>query len=67
MSGSQRGTTAMLQWLFPLAALVLVVAIAMAPGWVTSLLLIVVFGVLGYGVAWYYRRYYQFHNSDGHQ
>lgn len=56
----------MLQWLFPLALLALIVAIALAPGWVTGLLLIAVFGVLGYGVAWYYRRYHQFHNPDDH-
>jgi len=57
----------MLQWLFPLALLVLVVAIAFAPGWVTGLIGVVVFGMLGYGgVAWYYQRYQQFHNPDDH-
>jgi len=58
----------MLPWLFPLALLVLVVAIASAPGWVTGLIGVVVFGMLGYGgVVWYYRRHQQFHNPDDHQ
>jgi hypothetical protein len=58
----------MLPWLFPLAALVLVIAIAFAPGWVIGLIGVVLFGMLGYGgVAWYYRRYRQFHNPDGYQ
>jgi hypothetical protein len=57
----------MLPWLFPLALLVLVVAIAFAPGWILGLIGVVVLGVLGYGgVAWYYRRYQQFHNPDDH-
>jgi hypothetical protein len=55
----------MLPWLFPLGALVLVGAIALAPGWIVGLTGVVFFGVLGYGgVAWYYRRYGQFHNPD---
>jgi hypothetical protein len=36
--------------------------------WVSGLIGVVVFGMLGYGgVPWYYRRYQQFHNSDDHQ
>ena len=55
----------MLPWLFPLALLVLVVAIAVAPGWIVGLVTVVVLGMLGYGgVAWYYRRYQQFHHPD---
>jgi Flp pilus assembly protein TadB len=55
----------MLPWLFPLALLVLVVAVAVAPGWITGLIAVVVLGIVGYGaVAWYYRRYQQFHRSD---
>jgi hypothetical protein len=58
----------MLQWLFPLALLVLVVAIAFAPGWVIGLIGVAAFGMLGYGgVAWYYRRSQQFHDPDDHQ
>jgi positive regulator of sigma E activity len=58
----------MLTWLFPLALLVVVVALAVAPGWIAGLIGIVVFGLLGYwGVAWYYRRYQQFHNPDDPQ
>lgn len=60
--------TAVLPWLFPLVLLVLVVAVAFAPGWVGGLIAVVVFGMLGYGgVAWYYRRYQQFHNPNDHQ
>jgi hypothetical protein len=58
----------MLPWLFPLALLVLVAALAFAPVWITGLIGVVVFGMLGYGgVAWYYRRYQQVHNPDDHQ
>jgi hypothetical protein len=58
----------MLQWAFPLALLVLVVAIALAPGWVIGLIAVVVLGTLGYGgVALYYRRYQQFHSPDDQQ
>ena len=58
----------MLPWLFPLALVVLVVAIAFAPGWMIGLIGVVVFGMLGYGgVAWSYLRYQQFHNPDDHQ
>lgn len=68
MSGSRRLTTAMLSWLFPLVLLVLVVAVALAPAWLVGLIGVVVFGVLGYGgVAWYYRRSPQFHDSEHHQ
>jgi hypothetical protein len=57
----------MLPWLFPLALLALVVAIAVAPGWIIDLIAVVVLGTLGYGaVAWYYRRYQQFHRPDDH-
>jgi hypothetical protein len=58
----------MLPWLFPLALLVLVAAIALAPGWIVALIGVVAVGMLGYGcVAWYYRRYQQFHNPNDHQ
>jgi uncharacterized membrane protein YdjX (TVP38/TMEM64 family) len=68
MNGSPRLTTAALQWLFPLALLVLVVAIAFAPGWVIGLVGVVVFGTLGYGGgALYYRRYQQFHKPNDRQ
>lgn len=40
----------MLPWLFPLALLI-VVAIAFAPGWVIGLIGVLVFGILGYGPA----------------
>jgi hypothetical protein len=42
--------------------------VAFAPGWVGGLIAVVVFGMLGYGgVAWYYRRYRQFHQADDAQ
>jgi hypothetical protein len=51
-----------------LALLVLVVAIAFAPGWISGLIGIVVFLGLGYGgVACYYRRYQQFHKPNDPQ
>jgi hypothetical protein len=57
--------TAIRPWLFPLVLLALVVAVAFAPGWVGGLIAAVVLGTLGYGgVAWYYRRYQQFHKPD---
>jgi CHASE2 domain-containing sensor protein len=68
MNDSPRLTTARLQWLFLLALLVLVVAIAFVPGWISGLIGIVVFLGLGYGgVAWYYRRYQQFHKPNDPQ
>jgi hypothetical protein len=65
LNDSRRRTTALLPWLFPLGLLVLVVAVAVAPGWLIGLIAAVVLGLLGYGaVAWYYPRYQQFHDPD---
>ena len=67
MNDSPGRTTALLPWLFPLALLVLVVAIAVAPGWIIGLIAAVVLGMFGYvAVAWYYRRYQQFHSPEDH-
>jgi hypothetical protein len=55
-----------LQSLFPLILLVLVVAIALAPSWLTGLAGVVVFFTLGYGgVTLYYRRSQQLNKRNG--
>jgi hypothetical protein len=55
-----------LQWLFPVILLVLVVAIAFAPSWLTGLIGVVVFFTLGYGgVTLYYRRSQQLDKRNG--
>jgi hypothetical protein len=57
MNDSPRLSAVVLQWLFPLILLVLVVAIAFAPSWMTGLVGVVVFFTLGYGgVTLYHRR-----------
>jgi positive regulator of sigma E activity len=55
-----------LQWLFPLILLVLVIAIAFAPSWLTGLVGAVVIFTLGYGgVTLYYRRSQQRDERNG--
>jgi hypothetical protein len=49
MNDSPRLSPIVLQWLFPLILLVLVIAIAFAPSWLTGLVGVVAFMVLGYG------------------
>jgi hypothetical protein len=54
-----------LPWLFPLALLLVVLAVAFAPNAVTGFVGIVVFLTLGYGgVALYYRRHQQRSDHD---
>jgi hypothetical protein len=66
MNGFPRLAPVALQWLFPLILLVLVVAIAFAPSWLTGLVGVVVFFTLGYGgVTLYYRRAQQLDKRNG--
>jgi hypothetical protein len=65
MTDSPRLTPVMRRWSFLLGLLVLVVVVAFAPGWISGLILAVVFLGLGYaGVVLYYQRYQQFHKND---
>jgi hypothetical protein len=65
MNDSSRLSPVVLQWLFPLILVVLVIAIAFAPGWLTGVIGVVVFMVLGYGgVTLYYRRYQHLDEGD---
>jgi hypothetical protein len=65
MNGLLRGKSALLPWLFPLALLLVVLAVAFAPNAVTGGAGIVVFLALGYGgVALYYRRHQQRSDHD---
>lgn len=60
MHGLLHVDRAMLPWMFPLALLLAVLAVAFAPTPVSGILGVVVFLVIGYvGVPLYYRRYRQ--------